>query len=175
MIYIDFDGVILDTEKLLFEEWRKNPNRHLLPESEKIKYIKNANWEYIIWNSEIINDSIYYLKHIDPSQSTILTKISSLENEGLSKIKWLRAKKVRQPIILTPSIAKKTDMVDPKNNILIDDCLTNLDEWKENLGIPIFFDIDNDNYDSYHIQNNKKYPKILSLSKFTKSKIKNKL
>ena len=38
MVYIDFDGVILDTEGLLFEEWRKNPNRHFLPESEKIKY-----------------------------------------------------------------------------------------------------------------------------------------
>lgn len=39
MIYIDFDGVILDTEKILFEEWRKNPNRGNLPEIEKIKYI----------------------------------------------------------------------------------------------------------------------------------------
>ena len=51
MLYIDFDGVILDTEPLLFEEWRKNPNRHSLPESEKIKYLQKCNWNYIIFTS----------------------------------------------------------------------------------------------------------------------------
>ena len=51
MLCIDFDGVILDTELLLFEEWRKNPNRHSLPEIEKIKYIQNSDWKHIIYDS----------------------------------------------------------------------------------------------------------------------------
>ena len=44
MKYIDFDGVILDTEGILFEEWRKIPDRHLLPPIEKIRHIQNRDW-----------------------------------------------------------------------------------------------------------------------------------
>lgn len=166
MLYIDFDGVILDTEVLLFEEWRKNPKRHSLPEIEKIKYIQNSNWDYILNNSVIINDSIYYLKQMDLAQSTILTKIHSLNNEGVSKIKWLRAKGVKQNIILVPYKLKKTDVVDACGNTLIDDCLKNLDDWSNNNGNPIFFDIDNDDYDSWQQTNVRKYQKVLNLSKF---------
>ena len=165
MVYIDFDGVILDTEGLLFEEWRKNPNRHNLTEIDKIKYIQKSDWNYIINNSEIINDSVYYLKQMDPRQSAILTKIHSSANEGISKIRWLRDKGVKQSIILVPYMAKKTDMVDACGNILIDDCLKNLDDWSYNNGIPIFFDINNDGYDSWQQPNVKKYKKVLDLSK----------
>ena len=59
MVYVDFDGVILDTEELLFYEWRKNENRHLLSEFDKIKYIQKTDWSYVINNSKIINDSLY--------------------------------------------------------------------------------------------------------------------
>jgi len=166
MLYIDFDGVILDTDELLFEEWRKNPNRHSLPEIEKIKYIQNSDWNYIINNSEIINDSIYYLKQMDYNQSAILTKIHSLTNEGVAKIKWLKEKDVKQSIILVPFMVKKTDMVDACGNILIDDCLKNLDDWAINNGKPILFDINNDDYDSWQQPNVKKYQKVLDLSKF---------
>ena len=47
MVYIDFDGVILDTEELLFEEWRKKTNHKLLSEEVKIEYIKRCNWEHL--------------------------------------------------------------------------------------------------------------------------------
>ena len=165
MLYIDFDGVILDTEQLLFEEWRKNPDRHLLPESEKIKYIQNSDWNYIINNSDIINDSIYYLNNMDPSKTFILTKIHS-QFEGVQKIIWLRNNGVKQSVILVPYKLKKIDMVDAKDNILIDDCLKNLYEWKQCDGKPVLFDIDNDGYDSWHQPNKENYPKVLSLSKF---------
>lgn len=168
MLFIDFDGVILDTEPLLFEEWRKKPDRHSLPEIEKIRYIQNSNWEYIINNSEEINDSIYYLKHIDPSTSIILTKVHSLENEAKEKVRWLRKKDVKQDIVLVPYFFKKTDMVDAKTNILVDDCLRNLDEWEKCGGVPIFFDMDNDNIDSWHQPNKKEYQKVLTLSSFCK-------
>ena len=165
MIYIDFDGVILDTNELLFEEWRKNPDRHLLSEFDKIKYIQKSNWNYIINNSDIINDSIYYLQQMDPNQSSILTKIHSLDNEGIAKIRWLRDKGIKQSIILVPYAVKKTDVVDASGNILVDDSLKNLDEWKKDNGIPIFFDINNDDYDSWQQPNIKKYQKVLDLSK----------
>ena len=167
MIYIDFDGVILDTEPLLFEEWRKNPDRHLLPEIEKIKYIQNSNWNYILNNSQIINDSVYYLNQMDPKTSFILTKIHSSLNEGNEKVKWIRSKEIKQRIILVPYYQKKCDMVNAKGNILVDDCLKNLYEWEEYGGKPIFFDMDNDDYDSWQQPNVRGYQKVLSLSKFT--------
>ena len=168
MVYIDFDGVILDTEGLLFEEWRKNPNRHLLSEIDKIRYIQNSNWNYIINNSEIINDSIYYLKQMDPSRSAILTKIHTSANEGVAKIKFLREQGIKQSIILVPYMVKKTDMVAASGNILVDDSLRNLDDWVNCNGIPLFFDINDDGYDSWNQPNVKKYQKVLDLSKVYK-------
>ena len=105
-----------------------SPDRYLLSEVDKIRHIQESDWNYIIYNSEIINDSIYYLKHIDPSQSAILTKIHSLSNEGMAKIKWLRENRVKQNIVLVPYLFKKTDVVDARGNLLVDDCLKKLDK-----------------------------------------------
>ena len=168
MIYIDFDGVILDTEELLFEKWRMNPNRYLLPESEKIKYIQNIDWRYILYNSPIINDSIYYLKQLDPSKSFILTKVHSLTNEANNKIKWSRDNGIKQPVIIVPYTQKKTDLVPVKGNLLVDDSLKNLDEWVYENGEVLFFDKDNDNYDSWNEPNTKGYQKVLNLSSLIK-------
>lgn len=171
MIYIDFDGVILDTEKILFEEWRRNPNRGHLPEIEKIKYIQKADWRYIINNSNVINDAIYYLKQMDFSKTAILTKIHSSNNEGTEKIKWLRENGLKQDVILVPYIFKKSDVVNAEGNILIDDCLKNIKDWNDSGGTGFFFDMDNDDYDSWQQPNVERYEKVLSLSKFTKNKI----
>ena len=168
MIYIDFDGVILDTELLLFEEWRKNPDRFSLPESVKIEYMNNSNWKYIIENSEVISDSIYYLKHSDPTKTCILTKIHSMENEGRAKLDWKKKNNIKQPMILVPYYCKKSEVVDPRGNILIDDCLRNLDDWIEQGGLGIFFDMDDDNYDSWQQPNIKQYKKVNNLKSIIK-------
>ena len=168
MLYIDFDGVILDTEELLFEEWRKNPNRYLLPESEKIRYVHDANWNFIINNSKVINDSLYYLKQMDPSKSFILTKIHSEGNEGTEKIKWLRKNDIKQGIYLVPHKIKKTEIVDASGNALIDDSLKNLQDWQLAGGNSFFFDIDNDNIDSWGQFNKEGYKRVRSLEKFVK-------
>lgn len=165
MLYIDFDGVILDTEILLFEEWKKIPNRHFLPKIEKIKYIQNSDWEYIIKNSEVINDSICFLKEMDPNKTAILTKIHS-KKEGEAKLRWAEINGILQKVILVPYTLKKTDVVDAAGNILIDDCLKNLYDWDDNNGKPILFDIDDDNIDSWHEPNIKGYEKVKSLSKY---------
>ena len=168
MIYIDFDGVILDTQEILFHDWIKIPNHKNLPETEKIKYIQNRDWDYILNNSNIINDSVYHLKNMDYNKTAILTKIHSIGNEGYSKVKWIRDNNIKQNIILVPYPCKKSDVVVAKDNILIDDCLKNLTDWINCDGTGIFFDIDNDNYDSWNQPNNKGYQKVLSLSKIDK-------
>ncbi len=168
MRYIDFDGVILDTEELLFYEWEKNPNRHLLSEEDKIKYVKNANWKYIIDNSPIINDSIYILRNINPNESTILTTVHSLENEAHEKIKFLRNKGIEQHIIVVPYTIKKNEIVSAKGNILIDDSLRNLTFWKEDGGYPMFFDKNENNIDSWGCYNEKAYQRVLKIDEYPK-------
>ncbi len=165
MVYIDFDGVILDTEGLLFEEWRKIPNRHLLTEQDKIEYIKKRDWQHIVNDSKIINNSVDYLKEMNPKETFILTKVHSLE-EAKAKTVWIRNKGIKQNLILVPYYCKKTDIVDPDGNILVDDCLYNLYDWEDKQGVPILFDIDSDEYDSWNQPNAKGYKRVLSLASF---------
>lgn len=162
--YIDFDGVILDTEELLFGELRRKTDCKKLSEMEKIRYVQEADWNYILNNSPVINDSIYYLKNIDFNSSVILTKVHSLTNEGSAKVNWIRRNGLKQSIILVPYDVKKSDMAMASGNILIDDCLRNLDDWVNNGGYPILFDINDDNYDSWGKYNNKDYRRVRSLS-----------
>ena len=160
MRYIDFDGVILDTEDLLFHEWRKNPEHHFLPDEDKVVYIRNCNWRDIINNSPVINDSIYILKNMDKDASSILTKIHSLE-EGYEKIIYLGNNDVKQNVILVPYPASKIQVVRPnKNDILIDDSIKNLTEWQAMGGYPMFFDLNNNNVDSWGIYNKNSYQRV---------------
>ena len=81
MRYIDFDGVILDTEDHLFYDWYKIPNYHELTEEDKIRHVQCANWYKILHESNFINDSLYILKHV----VFIVNMISSI-SKNTSKI-----------------------------------------------------------------------------------------
>ena len=171
MRYIDFDGVILDTEEILFEEWRKNPDSHLLSEKEKIEYIKNANWKYVLENSKIINDAIYILRQSDPNKVAILTRVHSLENEGAEKIKYLRRKLVENQIILAPYNLRKDEVVEAYGNILVDDSLRNLKQWCKAGGYPMYFNKNNGNIDPWGSCNdNYHYQKVLKIDEEIKRK-----
>ena len=163
MTYIDFDGVILDTEPILFDEWKKKTNLDQLTEEDKIEYIKQANWKYILDNSEVIRDSIYILRNMNPKENIILTRVHSLENEGAEKIKYLRRRLVELQVILAPYNLRKDEVVEAYGNILIDDSLRNLSEWKKAGGYPIFFDKDDTNIDSWGYYNNM-YQKTLTIN-----------
>ncbi len=170
MVYIDFDGVILDTEGPLFEQWIKRTDHHFLPESEKIKYIQEMDWDYVLNNSLTINDSLYYLSQMDPEQSAILTKVHSIENEAESKLRWIRNNGIVQPVFFVPYFVKKSDIVSANGNTLIDDSLKNLREWVMSGGIPVFFDKDNDNIDTWQQPNTDDFPRVLKLSGFSSKK-----
>ena len=139
-IYIDFDGVILDTDKTIDEECNKlNIN--------KKEYINNCDWKALLNNSFVINDSLKYLKESNLDIS-LLSKISTL-NEGISKVNFLRKHNISMNIHLVPNVLFKNDIVNALGNILIDDKIYNLDKWTEAGGIGIFFNKDNKNIDIY--------------------------
>lgn len=167
--YIDFDGVILDTSPLLFKTWREHKHEGLT-EDDKIAYVKKQDWQFILHNSPVINDSLYFLRQFDKETTAILSTIHSLENEGVAKISFLRECGITLPIILVPYLIDKANMVTAQNNILVDDRVHNLDIWKSHEGQAIFFNKNNLDYDEWHQENNK-YPKICTLNDLDKIKV----
>lgn len=158
--YIDFDGVIMDTYMALFKDYFEKRNQGIYVDDTE--HVINKNWEEVLGNSLFINDSIEIIKELNPETTAILTRIHSLENEGVSKIKLLRAHDIKCGIILVPYLVKKTDIVPAKGNILVDDAIFNLIEWEHAGGIPIFFDTYDKNVDGWGVEN-KQYVRTRSL------------
>ena len=151
--YIDFDGVIMDTYMALFRDYFEKQAQGMYVDDTE--HVIHKNWEEVLGNSLFINDSIEIIKELNPETTAILTRIHSLENEGVSKIKLLRAHDIKCSIILVPYLVKKTDVVPAEGNILVDDAIFNLNEWEKAGGIPIFFDTHSSNIDGWGVENTK--------------------
>ena len=151
-IYIDFDGVVLDTWDVIFKEYIKLFSTDVL-EEDKIKNLMiTIGWEKILSNSVQINDSIKKIKDIGKNYEVyILTKINSQE-EQKAKEEYLLKHNINN-LYFVPYEHSKTQYVDVENNILIDDDIKNLDEWSLHGGKSIFFNKDLSNYDSYGNKN----------------------
>lgn len=139
-LYIDFDGVILDTITKLYEDKDKKFKRHIT-EAEMRVFCAEYPWKNILIDKYIINNSIEAIKKIIVSEKfnvSILTHINSL-NEGIQKVHYLRRYFKDITIVLCPKAISKTKMVHSKGAILIDDYSGNLREWAEEGGIPVKF------------------------------------
>ncbi len=134
--FIDCDGVIVDTEKDLFKEYylKKKEDETL----RKSLYLEKLDWEYWLKKAEVINNALEILKSYNPFDVIILTKVHSL-NEAQAKIKYFRDNEIKNDIVIVPSIVKKTDLVETRGNILVDDNIDNLVDWQNKGGIPIAF------------------------------------
>lgn len=157
--YVDFDDVILYTSGILFDNYYKDCKKTGV-ELDLRKYIQEFDWEWLLSVSPIINDSINIIR--DMNDVEILTKVNSLDNEGVAKIRYLRSKGIKSNIILVPFNLKKTDIVDSRGKILLDDTVHNLDDWFNHSGTPIFFHRDNLDVDGWG-RENKMYIKTRSL------------
>lgn len=152
--FIDFDGVILDSEERMLERKYNlglNDNKN---ESDFDLYFEYTNlhpeeWEYIIKEAKSINNSVEIIKELEKLKRkiAILTKIHTLQ-EMKVKIKMLRENlKILCPVIFVPPGVKKHQIVIPNNQLLIDDSKNNIKKWIENGGRGLIFDstIENDN------------------------------
>ena len=135
-LYLDCDGVILDTIKKSYEIIR---NKNLTTEDEIHIFYKNINWEELIIFSGEIDDSISKIKilsnHFDIE---ILTHVNS-DEEASAKIAYFKSKLPNINVIPVHKSINKCDAVNPKGAILVDDFLKNLEKWKDKGGIPIKF------------------------------------
>ncbi len=137
-LYIDFDGVVLDTITKLYKDLEE---RHIIEEKDILKFFQDYNWNELVTDELIINDSISCIQKIidsDKFNLNILTHINSLE-EAVAKIRYLRKHFKDITIIPCPKEISKTKMVHTKDAILIDDYAGNLREWEQDGGIPVRF------------------------------------
>ena len=152
-VYIDFDGVLLDTDSVIDSEFDGN--------GERREFVRNYDWFKLMRDDLIINDCFNYINR-SKYDISLLSKISSM-CEGQAKIKYLRSKDINININLVPTLINKCDVVNAEGNILIDDKIVNLDSWSSKGGISIFFNKDGNQVD-IHGDVNTKYPMISDLS-----------
>ncbi len=135
-LYIDFDGVILDTIPHLYQAADEAGR-----ERSDSKFYETFDFKKILKDEYILNDSINCIQKIIESKKfniSILTHINSLQ-EGIDKVEYLRKFFKDITIILVPKKISKTKMIHTKGAILIDDYAHNLREWESEGGISVRF------------------------------------
>jgi len=142
-LYIDFDGVVMDTIPLLYAALEKS-GVDVSKEEERRNYFSTFDFKEIINDGNILNDSIECINKIVESNKfeiSFLTHINSLE-EGVIKVNYLKEKFHDITIILVPKEISKTKVVHSNGAILIDDYSGNLEEWEKEGGISVRFSKD---------------------------------
>lgn len=131
-IYIDFDGVLVDTPKYIKQEIKRNGN----VESTFI----NIKWDELLSKCSEICENICYLKKIFKNNDiTILTHVYS-QKEKREKAKFINDYIGNIDVLFVPYNRKKSEYVNPKGNLLIDDYNVNIENWKNNGGIGYLFE-----------------------------------
>ena len=142
-LYIDFDGVVLDTIPVLYEKLDIDTSGvDNGSAEEKIQKFANFDYREVIKDKYILNDSINCINKLLKSKKfeiSFLSHVHSL-NEAIVKIKYLRHHfKDDITIIIVPGKVSKTKMVHSDGAILVDDFSSNLREWEEAGGISVRF------------------------------------
>lgn len=162
-IYIDFDGVILDTWEVIFKEYQRKYNTKDIIEKNLKNIMLEIGWNYILKESREINNSLEKIIQLQQNQKIcILSKFNS-DEEKHKKREYLLNNGI-DTMCFVPYNTSKTQFVNAKNNVLIDDDLDNLNNWQEKGGISIYFNEQLNNYDSYG-NKNEKFIIINNLSK----------
>lgn len=143
-LYIDCDGVILDTVTYAFKEM-KELGVDLTNQDAITNYFKNVNWQDLIDQGGILNNSLEKIMSLKDSQEfesvIVLTHRCSF-NEGVVKTNNFNQKIPGVKVITVPKIIKKNFAVKPEGNFLIDDDIKKITDWVNDGGIGIWFNQD---------------------------------
>ncbi len=143
-LYIDFDGVIVNSIEVSYDIFDKEGLEKT--EENYQKFYSNLDWRKVLDKCEAINDSWECIGKIIASKKfdvAILTHVNSLP-EAVEKVKEIRKHFRDITIIPVPKAISKTSMLKAEGAILVDDYVYNLDEWNEAGGYPVRFDLDMD-------------------------------
>ena len=139
-LYIDFDGVILNTIEISYKDF-KEINKQSQGKISIKEYYENLNWEELLNKSTPINNSIENIKKLVQSNLYNIYILSNVFSEKEAKVKqnYITEKLPNIKLITVLPEQKKCDIVDCKNSILVDDYMGNLEIWFEKGGIPVKF------------------------------------
>ena len=137
--YIDFDGVIVDSQNLIDDIFAY----YDCPSSDPYwNYILTIiDWEALLNRCNEIENAFTILQEVEKRgiKAYILSRVFSGE-EALDKQKYLRSKGITLPFIPVYKREKKSNVIRPNaNKILIDDGIDNVTEWRENGGNAVLF------------------------------------
>ena len=141
-LYIDFDGVIMDTiatMNRIMDEMKIDKSDPLACR----RFYESLDWNHILQITPEIHDGMNCIQKILDQNSydvAILTHVNSL-SEIVEKVKFIRKYLGNITIIPVPKQISKTKMVHAKDAILVDDYSGNLREWEEAGGIGIRFNL----------------------------------
>ena len=139
-LYIDFDGVIMDTIPVL-NKAIEDKGVSIKNDKEVQKIIADFDFKTILIDENIIADAFGAIRELIKSGKynvSILTHINSLQ-EGIDKTRFVRRFLRDITMILVPKQISKTQMVRSKDAILVDDYPGNLEEWESHGGIGVKF------------------------------------
>ena len=139
-LYIDFDGVVLDTIPPLYEALEAS-GCDVTEELQRREFFAHFDFSSVINDENILNDSVKCINKLIKSKRfeiSFLTHINSL-TEGVVKVEYLRRHFKDITILLVPKEISKTKMVHSEGAILVDDFAGNLEEWEETGGIAVRF------------------------------------
>ena len=138
-LYIDFDGVILDTITPVYN-LAKKLNIDVKTQTKEVGILfSKIDWETLIEESEELSNSINAIKRLKDSKKfniSILTHINSLK-EAKAKIEFINNIFDDLTIIPVPKSCPKTMMTQTKEAILVDDYSGNLRLWEAKGGIGV--------------------------------------
>ena len=138
-IYIDFDGVIVDTQNKIDYYFSLFDNK-ITPEWNE--FLANINWKMdVLSEAKEINNSFEILRELYKFKRNvyILSRVFSL-NEYRDKLEYLRDNGIYTNFIPTPGRKEKAQVIIPnKDKILIDDSKSNVQNWINNNGRGIYF------------------------------------
>lgn len=146
-VFIDFDGVIFDTEKRVVER------KKLRPDISWNVFFEELDWFELLEEAKVINNAIDYILEAQSKskQIAILTKIHTLI-EMEAKVRALRSRNVEIPILFVPPHIKKSQIYLPNNGeILIDDSVKNLIDWEQKGGRGLYFSENLDSSNQFEI------------------------
>lgn len=143
IFYCDCDGVLLNTIEVAFEIMRENGCD--MNSSKEINYFfrKKLDWNEVFRKASYINNSIDRLRYIKESnifkEIIILTKICSVFDEERVKRELFNDVLPDVRVITLQYGLDKALVVPARNNVLLDDEISNCKKWEENEGTAILF------------------------------------
>lgn len=146
-VYIDFDGVILNSEERMLERKFYLGLCNHKDEKEFDFYFNYTNehieeWDYIIREAVSINNSVEIIRELEALKKkiAILTKIHTLQEMRVKVDDLRNNRKINSPIYFVPPEIKKHQVIIPNNQLLIDDYEKNVLGWISAGGQGYIFD-----------------------------------